>query len=683
MATSKEDNIDILLARITKNLVNNKALTAKNRKAAKKLLDAALQDGMPETKDVGDEEVETDWEDALRWFNAKVKGPAAKAENLNSYFEKEMAKLAAYTRPIEKATKMPWDAVSGKRGKKVPKGWKRPINQPFLMSTKAQSHYDRFKVMMTGGQYTVFGLHQRPYDPNLFVGPMQLQGEALDEYEREQLQKRVKRIDKKRSQKDQASKYLNRQKANYKWFRNKQFGGGWGIYEELLGTFNYQDAQKVRRALLDDMLLSISNPEELRRQKLKRRWGGTGVEEILAAEDNVARERGKKNSAKMRAKRNWAFNWEMMSDAEREEWNLREEFGNDRWQEVKNKRDREKEERGNFKNRMARHRRNAYTLREFPFLKPLIDAGVIQRNQLPKIAKSLKSVEKIPGAKALMRLAANPYALAAMIASLGIQGLSAQTRAMSQVVGWENTHALTGEPPEQFKRMAAKAGFVDPNKVAEMYYKLLLQFGDPVAAIRAISARTKGLDPITKSFAYNSLGFGKDEAALVDMENGNIEESFARIVAREKEKTNVEWTEKSAKSPWRALWYTILETLGLDNVYAHQKANREWAKTHPEYFAEKMFGYEQGELSDWIGLFGIKPLKVASDAASSDMEYVGSSGNSSQSNSEEINIEVNVGEVNGASETTVKEIGTAIGDRITSQIIKNRARLRAASPGYF
>ena len=200
----------------------------------------------------------------------------------------------------------------------------------------------------------------------------------------------------------------------------------------------------------------------------------------------------------------------------------------------KDRADRQKESRlSASRNSIAVRRRQVDAYRRFPWIKTLVDSGIIQKKNLPEIAKTLKRIEKVP---IVGKFVKHPVALAAL-AGIGAVAsyLQESDKANKSIVDWENAKNLFGTPPKEFIDIAKKANITDEGKQSELWGKLTMAFGNPFN-LKYIGKDLSNAPSIVRMRFASKYGLSTEDMAAIDImsqtsRGSSLANSRARIVS--------------------------------------------------------------------------------------------------------------------------------------------------------
>lgn len=187
------------------------------------------------------------------------------------------------------------------------------------------------------------------------------------------------------------------------------------------------------------------------------------------------------------------------------------------------------------RNSIAVRRRQLDAYRKYPWVKTLVDSGVIQKKNLPKIAKSLTRIEKTP---LFGKFIKHPIATPALLAlGLGSQLMNESSKANKKVTSWADAINLYGTPTKEFSLAAKKAGISDKAEQAKLWGKLSMTFGDP-NLVKGIGSELSSQDYRIRMGFANKYGLDPTEMAFLDIFSGSERgKKLAKNEARRVEST--------------------------------------------------------------------------------------------------------------------------------------------------
>lgn len=193
------------------------------------------------------------------------------------------------------------------------------------------------------------------------------------------------------------------------------------------------------------------------------------------------------------------------------------------------------------RNSIAVRNRQLDSYRKFPWVKSLVDSGFIQKRELPKIAKILNRMSKVPIAGGFIRhpIALGATSIAAFIASF----VNRQNRANVDTTLWENAEMFFGKPSKKFTEAANSALITDPKAVANLWGKFSKMGFDPETALRIVGQATKNRPAVVKNAIAGMFGgLSPDEVVAAEFFVGAHKESQSRNQAKKLKQLEIEET---------------------------------------------------------------------------------------------------------------------------------------------
>ena len=260
------------------------------------------------------------------------------------------------------------------------------------------------------------------------------------------------------------------------------------------------------------------------------------------------------------------------------------------------------------RNSIAVRSKQIESYRKFPWTKSLVDAGLIQKKELPKITKRLTQMAKNPFLRPFVNnpgLAIPAAVYAAVVKAFAIADVNNQ-----KVVDWGNKGNLYGTPSRRFAEAAYMAGLKDPGQISELYGKLTAKYGNADAVLENIGSRTGKMSPLARMSIANSQGWNEQVMAIADImsNNGHLRIDRSRRVAANKAMIEAADTMGwNSSSRWgdtaQSLWWSIP---GMKSGAARDAAD---------------FKYVSDDLHDFYFKQIDEQIKSASDAAESANDY--------------------------------------------------------------
>ena len=296
-----------------------------------------------------------------------------------------------------------------------------------------------------------------------------------------------------------------------------------------------------RQQRLSDKILSIKSPERYRKMMLSREYGDAGANQIIAAEqDNEQQDRRDRLAQRERELRKERFDRQqevsdkVMSIKSPDRYRkmmLSRKYGTSGADAIIAAEDVEEQRLRDSRRSISARRYQAEAYRKFPWVKTLVDAGMIQKKELPKITKMLTRASKVPGLGMMVK---HPVA-AAIGAGIALTGatFARQDKANKIVTDWETSQAVFGKPSKAFENAMMSAG-MSYQEVLNAWAKMSMRYGDPDSVLpmlgsglsniksgigRGRAAEILGLDPRMATGAMiASGGYAPSEAAEVNAE---------------------------------------------------------------------------------------------------------------------------------------------------------------------
>ena len=260
------------------------------------------------------------------------------------------------------------------------------------------------------------------------------------------------------------------------------------------------------------------------------------------------------------------------------------------------------------RNSIAVRSKQIESYRKFPWTKSLVDAGLIQKKELPKITKRLTQMAKNPFLRPFVNnpgLAIPAAVYAAVVKAFAIADVNNQ-----KVVDWGNKGNLYGTPSRRFAEAAYMAGLKDPGQISELYGKLTAKYGNADAVLENIGSRTGKMSPLARMSIANSQGWNEQIMAIADImsNNGHLRIDRSRRVAANKAMIEAADTMGwNSSSGWgdtaQSLWWSIP---GMKSGAARDAAD---------------FKHVSDDLHDFYFKQIDEQIKSASDAAESANDY--------------------------------------------------------------
>ena len=253
-----------------------------------------------------------------------------------------------------------------------------------------------------------------------------------------------------------------------------------------------------RQQRLSDKILSIKSPKRYREMMLSREYGDTGASQILEAEQDKEQQERRDTLAKRerelrkeRFDRQQEVSDKIMSIKSPDKYRkmmLSRKYGDAGASQIIATEDAEEQRLRDSRRSISVRRYQAEAYRKFPWVKTLVDAGIIQKKELPKITKMLTRASKVPGFGMMVR---HPVVASLGMAAAGLavidSSLKRQDKANKTVTNWEASEAIFGKPSKAFESAMMKAG-MSYQDVLNAWAKMSMRYGNPDAVLQSLGA---------------------------------------------------------------------------------------------------------------------------------------------------------------------------------------------------
>lgn len=310
-----------------------------------------------------------------------------------------------------------------------------------------------------------------------------------------------------------------------------------------------------RQQRLSDKILSIKSPDVYHRMILSREYGDAGASQIIAAEqDKEQQERRDRLAQRERELRKERFDRQqevsdkIMSIKSPDRYRkmmLSRKYGTSNADAIIAAEDAEEQRLRDSRRSISARRYQAEAYRKFPWVKTLVDAGIIQKKELPKITKMLTRASKVPGLGIMTK---HPVA-AAIGAGIALTSatFARQDKANKVVTDWEASEAVFGRPSKAFESAMMKAG-MSYQDVLNAWAKMSMKYGDPDSALPMLGAKLSGIKSgIERGYAAKILGLDPKVATGAMIAAGGYTPSEAAEVNAELARLN-----KVSDAGWRS-----------------------------------------------------------------------------------------------------------------------------------
>lgn len=258
-----------------------------------------------------------------------------------------------------------------------------------------------------------------------------------------------------------------------------------------------------RQQRLSDKILSIKSPKRYREMMLSREYGDVGASQIISAEQgkeqHERRDRLAKRERELRKERfdrQQEVSDKIMSIKSPDRYRkmmLSRKYGTSGADSIIAAEEAEEQRLRDSRRSISVRRYQVEAYRKFPWVKTLVDAGIIQKKELPKIAKSLSKTSNIPLIGSLLR---NPgVGFAGLIAEL-THLIGSSARAAGQVLPWKNLEIAGGTVSDDYKSLMASVGLGEKGAITSATKRKMLIAG---------WSRAQGLEAFTKGAYYGIM----------------------------------------------------------------------------------------------------------------------------------------------------------------------------------
>lgn len=279
-------------------------------------------------------------------------------------------------------------------------------------------------------------------------------------------------------------------------------------------------------------MMELNNPEMLRRIEAIEKYGSEEAADIVAKSEEKERERRRKNEqAKERRDARKRFEYDTAPKFEREFHDLTERYGGGRSGE------RLAEEmmsrRSELRRSRARREFLQDTYRRLPWMKTLVDAGIIQKKELPRIAKTMMKMSKAP---IIGHFVKHPMMIPLSAVGAAFAFMQKSDWANPIVQKWSASSEIYGDPSRRLDMAARLAGFGSKEAVNKLYAQLVGEYGERSAdAVMAhIGAMLRSAKPgiqrdaILKAFKMDAQ-MGRAAMFMAGLAPLESDETAARI----------------------------------------------------------------------------------------------------------------------------------------------------------
>lgn len=351
----------------------------------------------------------------------------------------------------------------------------------------------------------------------------------------------------------------------------------------------------------------LKNPKLAKHEEYIEAFGSEeAAAEMENAERNAKRREARSERARERREGKKRFDYDQLPEWEREIADLTERYGG-----------------GKFGRGLAEKaaRLNAY--RQFPWMKTLVDAGIIEKKEIPKISKNLAKMSKAPIVGKFLQ---HPSLLPLAALGVATSVLSQSDRANPVVQRWSAASEIYGDPSRKFDRAARLAGFGSKEAVNKLYAQFVGEYGESGtdALMTHIGTMLRAAKPgiqrdaILKAFKMDAQ-MGRAAMFMAGLAPSESDETAARISRLQDEIVRGFSSGSGFDATLRSIW------LSMGGKWIESRFP-ELAETYKK--GSEVANRRGGNIDDFIrSLLGFDTPEKAKAAAES-LEAVESAGNS-------------------------------------------------------
>lgn len=390
--------------------------------------------------------------------------------------------------------------------------------------------------------------------------------------------------------------------------------GSWRNADEVIaweGRLRERNRSLFRRhQSANDHIMRIKDPERWHGIELSRKYGVSDAFRILNAETEAAeKEKREDERSRWRERKREGFRrfkYDQMSDFEREVHDLTERYGG-----------------GSSGRRFAMKSMQTNAYRQFPWMKTLVDAGIIEKKEIPKISKNLAKMSKAPIVGKFLQ---HPSLLPLAALGVATSVLSQSDRANPVVQRWSAASEIYGDPSRKFDRAARLAGFGSKEAVNKLYAQFVGEYGESGtdALMTHIGTMLRAAKPgiqrdaILKAFKMDAQ-MGRAAMFMAGLAPSESDETAARISRLQDEIVRGFSSGSGFDATLRSIW------LSMGGKWIESRFP-ELAETYKK--GSEVANRRGGNIDDFIrSLLGFDTPEKAKAAAES-LEAVESAGNS-------------------------------------------------------
>lgn len=335
----------------------------------------------------------------------------------------------------------------------------------------------------------------------------------------------------------------------------------------------------------------------------------------------------------------------------------------------------------------AIHQRTINDFRKFPWLKTLVDAGIIQKKELPKITKMLGKASRMP---IIGHFAKHPSLAALSAAAFGVQMLHKSDTASARVTNLDVIQRIYGRPDKRFEAAARLAGIGDLSKISQTYGKFAGKYGEEGtdAILRNIGTQLLAqTTPQGRKAVIDAFGLDESEASLAMMysseEAMRSAPEYTKVAAKvgllESQQEYGLRAGSSIAEKMRSVWLGLPATKSIEARIGESPWQR-WRRAHGnpglEAYGEYLKDWFTGSFAEW------EAAQQGVHAASLSLDYTDRSvplglGGDTITNNGDTNITNNI-TVNGGAEIKDAVSGATEG---SLKAVDRQRKLDYISPG--
>ena len=370
-----------------------------------------------------------------------------------------------------------------------------------------------------------------------------------------------------------------------------------------------------------DEARGLRNPRAQHIIDLQRRYGSADAAMILDAERQAAVDEGAKRIARGRAEGAYNFRRDRWAKFQREYFDDTVRYGGGA--EGRSMAEQERVRKSDLLRSRAMRMQQLNTYRKFPWMKTLVDAGIIEKKEIPKISKNLAKMSKAPIVGKFLQ---HPSLLPLAALGVATSVLSQSDRANPVVQRWSAASEIYGDPSRRFDRAARLAGFGSKEAVNKLYAQFVGEYGESGtdALMTHIGTMLRAAKPgiqrdaILKAFKMDAQ-MGRAAMFMAGLAPSESDETAARISRLQDEIVRGFSSGSGFDATLRSIW------LSMGGKWIESRFP-ELAETYKK--GSEVANRRGGNIDDFIrSLLGFDTPEKAKAAAES-LESVESAGNS-------------------------------------------------------